>query len=214
MGDSSPGTISYKTNLTNEFGEIMSKSIPRPDLCDFRFGFLPVISNHNKSHQHYLKLEKKWPTTKDCWFRLFCTLLGMSVVDWTRSIGFTVVQFSDIICNGLKQQQQQQQQRILPAKLQSEASKSRLKQIGIEDGNTTKIMTKGLAWVNTTVPVLGVPCRSHVGCAPNIKVSTASPLHFNVPPAGLPCAFPTSLLGLLFMTDSHLAWTITLEQSR
>ena len=87
VGDTSPATVSYKTNFTNDFGEITSKSIPRPDLCDFIFGFLPVIDNHNKSRQHYLKLEKKWPT-KDCWFRIICTLIGMSVVDLYRIYRF------------------------------------------------------------------------------------------------------------------------------
>jgi hypothetical protein len=149
VGDTSPATVSYKTNFTNDFGEITSKSIPRPDLCDFIFGFLPVIDNHNKSRQHYLKLEKKWPT-KDCWFRLICTLVGMSVVDLYRIYRFhdikawgtvTVVQFSDILCNGLKLRER----KILPESLRAEASKGRLKRIAHDDTvskETTKPMSK------------------------------------------------------------------------
>jgi hypothetical protein len=54
-------------------------------------------------------LEKKWPTN-DCWFRLFTTLVGFSVVDLYRLYRchdekewekYMVLQFSDMICNGL-----------------------------------------------------------------------------------------------------------------
>ena len=82
-------------------------------------------------------MEKKWPT-KDCCFRLICTLIGMSMVDLYIIYRFhdiaiwgkvTVVQFSDILCNGLKMRDR----RVLPERLRAEASKGRLKQIGHDD---------------------------------------------------------------------------------
>jgi hypothetical protein len=78
-----------------------------------------------------LKLEKKWPT-KDYWFRVFCTLVGMSVVDLYQIYRYhdmeamenvTVVQFSDILFNGPKLREW----RVLPENMQTEASKGRLK---------------------------------------------------------------------------------------
>ena len=39
-----------------------------------------VIDVHNQNRQGTLALEKKW-NTKDCWFRLFTTLVGMCTMD-------------------------------------------------------------------------------------------------------------------------------------
>ena len=39
-----------------------------------------VIDVHNQNRQGTLALEKKW-NTKDCWFRLFTTLVGMCTID-------------------------------------------------------------------------------------------------------------------------------------
>lgn len=201
VGDTSPATVSYKTNFTNDFGEITSKSIPRPDLCDFIFGFLPVIDNHNKSRQHYLKLEKKWPT-KDCWFRLICTLVGMSVVDLYRIYRFhdietwgkvTVVQFSDIICNGLKMRER----RILPKSLRVEASAGQLKRIAYDEGNKdtgTKSMSKkarkgkhSRALVGSAVQLSCWMCRKY-----ETKYAWTA---FNCVSCGTPLCFPHQSLG-------------------
>jgi hypothetical protein len=109
VGTTTAALESYASNFEDEYGNTCSKLIRRPEIVDFIYRFLPVIDNHNKSRQHLLKLEKKWPT-KDCWFRLFTSLVGFSVVDLYRIYRFhdeetwkeyTVLQFSDIICNGL-----------------------------------------------------------------------------------------------------------------
>ena len=41
---------------------------------------LNAIDHHNQSHQSDLGLEKQW-VTKDCYFPLVTTLLGMQAVD-------------------------------------------------------------------------------------------------------------------------------------
>jgi hypothetical protein len=80
VGTTGPAKESYRSSYEDEYGQKCSKLIRRPEIVDFIYRFLPVIDNHNKSRQHLLRLERKWPT-KDCWFRLYTTLIGMSVVD-------------------------------------------------------------------------------------------------------------------------------------
>jgi hypothetical protein len=109
IGTTAPALESYASNFEDEYGNTCSKLIQRPEIVDFIYRFLPVNDNHNKSRQHLLKPEKKWPT-KDCWFRLFTSLLGFAVVDLYRIYRFhdeetwkeyTIIQFSNMICNGL-----------------------------------------------------------------------------------------------------------------
>ena len=84
--------------------------IARPHLLEWVYDFLPLIDEHNKQQQSILHLEKKWPT-KNCWFWLLITLLGMSVVDLYRVYlnhdkqkykAFTILEFSDMICRNLR----------------------------------------------------------------------------------------------------------------
>jgi hypothetical protein len=109
VGTTAPALQSYASNFEDKYGNTCTKFIRRPEIVNFIYRFLPVLDNHNKSRQHLLKLEKKWPT-RDCWFRLFTTLVGLSVVDLYRLYRchnekewdkYTVLQFSDMICNGL-----------------------------------------------------------------------------------------------------------------
>jgi hypothetical protein len=106
----------YLTHFEDEFGGVQYKEIPRPEICEFLYEFLPLIDEHNKQRQSLLNLEKSWPT-KDCWFRLLTTLLGMSCVDFHRwyrheklnQSGFSeteetevgIVKFSDKICSAI-----------------------------------------------------------------------------------------------------------------
>jgi hypothetical protein len=109
-GSTHPASTSYETHFEDEFGVIKSKMIARPHLLEWVYDFLPLIDEHNKQRQSLLHLEKKWPT-KNCWFRLLITLLGMSVVDLYRVYlnhdkqkykAFTILEFSDMICRNLR----------------------------------------------------------------------------------------------------------------
>ena len=71
------------SSFEDEFGNVSHKTIDRPELCHFLYEYLPLIDEHNKQRQRLLALEKSWPT-RDCWFRLLVTLVGMSVVDCQR----------------------------------------------------------------------------------------------------------------------------------
>ena len=77
----------YRSNFTDDFGNVTFKDIPRPSIAHFYFELCPLIDNHNKDRQGILGLEDCWPT-KNPWFRLVTTLIGMSVVDlhrWDRN---------------------------------------------------------------------------------------------------------------------------------
>ncbi len=77
----------YQTHFTDDYGNITFKEIPRPSIAHFYFELCPLIDNHNKDRQSILRLEDCWPT-KNPWFRLVTTMIGMSVVDlhrWDRN---------------------------------------------------------------------------------------------------------------------------------
>ena len=73
----------YVSHFGNDFGNVNAKEINRPYVSNFLYEYLPLISEHNKQQQNLLNLEKNC-TTKDCWFRLLTTIVGMSVVDMHR----------------------------------------------------------------------------------------------------------------------------------
>ena len=79
--------VPYRTHFTDDFGNVTFKEIPRPSIAHFYFELCPLIDNHNKDRQGVLGLKDCWPT-KNPWFRLMTTLIGMSVVDlhrWDRN---------------------------------------------------------------------------------------------------------------------------------
>ena len=57
--------------------------MPRPTVAHMLYEFLPLIDEHNEACQSALALEKCW-LTKNCWFQITTTFLGMSVVDVQR----------------------------------------------------------------------------------------------------------------------------------
>lgn len=77
----------YRSHFTDDYGNVTFKEIPRPSIAHFYFELCPLIDNHNKDRQGILGLEDCWPT-KNPWFRLVTTMIGMSVVDlhrWDRN---------------------------------------------------------------------------------------------------------------------------------
>ncbi len=82
-GSTQPSETCYETHFEDEYGVITTKQIARPHVLEWVYDYLPLIDEHNKQRQNILGLEKKWPT-KNCWFRLLVTLVGMSVVDLHR----------------------------------------------------------------------------------------------------------------------------------
>ena len=75
----------YPSHFEDEFGFVDYKELPRPRLSEFLFEYLPLIDEHNRQRQDRLALEKTF-TTKDAFFRLLTTLVGMSLVAHSISI--------------------------------------------------------------------------------------------------------------------------------
>jgi hypothetical protein len=82
-GNTARSSVFYRSNFKDDFGNFDFKFLPRPQICHFIHKYLPLIDEHNKKMQNVLGLERKWPT-KDCWFRLLVTIVGMCVVDMQR----------------------------------------------------------------------------------------------------------------------------------
>ena len=82
-GTTTPHDIKYQSHFEDDYGNVQWKEINRPSIAHFLYEYLPLIDEHNRQRQSLLGLERCWPT-KDCWFRLVTTLLGMSVVDMHR----------------------------------------------------------------------------------------------------------------------------------
>jgi hypothetical protein len=82
-GSINPEKTSYTTHFEDEFGTVAVKHIPQPSIKEWFYDFLPLIDEHNQHRQGLLCLEKKLPT-KNCWFCLLTTLVGMCVVNIYR----------------------------------------------------------------------------------------------------------------------------------
>jgi hypothetical protein len=82
-GSTKPAEKMYMSYFKDDYGNVGSKEISHPELAHLLYDYLPLIDKHNKQRQKILGLERKWPT-RNCWFRLLTTLLGMSIVDMHR----------------------------------------------------------------------------------------------------------------------------------
>mmetsp|Transcript_16204 Transcript_16204/g.37447 ORF Transcript_16204/g.37447 Transcript_16204/m.37447 type:complete len:323 (-) Transcript_16204:327-1295(-) len=83
-GSTIPGEP-YIARFGDEYGNLQSRAIMRPDVISRYFKVSDKIDNHNKSRQSDLGLERLW-LTKNCWFRLSTTFLGIVAVDTWHSI--------------------------------------------------------------------------------------------------------------------------------
>ena len=70
----------YVQRWADDFGNLCIKEVARPKVCSDYFEVSPRVDNHNQSRQLDLALEELWDT-RDCWFRLHCTLQGICVTD-------------------------------------------------------------------------------------------------------------------------------------
>ena len=80
-GNTNPSKHTYRTQFEDKYGCVSWKEIPRPVFADLLYDFPPLIDEHNKQRQNILNLERCWPT-RNVWFRLITTIVGMSVVDF------------------------------------------------------------------------------------------------------------------------------------
>jgi hypothetical protein len=93
-GSTVPSQIKYESKFEDEWGMTNFREIDRPQIVHFLFEYLPLVDEHNKQRQSLLSLEKRW-LTKDPWFRLVCTILGMSVVDMHRCFRYNAINIKE-----------------------------------------------------------------------------------------------------------------------
>ena len=70
----------YRMKYTDRYGNLCERLVDRPDFISRYFNDSNTIDAHNHVRQSELGLEKKWPS-KDPYFRLATTLVGMCVTD-------------------------------------------------------------------------------------------------------------------------------------
>ena len=88
-GSTLPGSA-YVAKFADSFGNVRSRLIGRPACLSRYFSKSAKIDNTNQLRQSVLALEKCWVTT-DCWFRLFTTIVGMTVTDAYLALRSSVV---------------------------------------------------------------------------------------------------------------------------
>jgi len=70
----------YVAKWPDSYGNVQKRNVARPDVVSKYFEKSNVIDRHNHLRQHELALEEVW-LTKDPWFRMFTTFVGMTVTD-------------------------------------------------------------------------------------------------------------------------------------
>lgn len=101
-GSTAPGDP-YIAKFPDKFGNVQERHVPRPAILSTYFQFSDVIDSHNHCRQFRLGLERLWMTINP-WFRVDCTLVGMTAIDAFRCLqyhyggnfkGMTVANFAD-----------------------------------------------------------------------------------------------------------------------
>lgn len=70
----------YVTKWPDDYGNIKSRDVLRPDCIGKYFSTSNIIDVHNQLRQNELALEQHWRTNNP-WFRIITTVIGMTVVD-------------------------------------------------------------------------------------------------------------------------------------
>jgi hypothetical protein len=78
-GSTKPGDP-YMVKYTVLYGNICSREVEHPAVISDFFAESNTINRHNQSQQYDLAIEKAW-VTKDCYFQLTCSMIGMHVTD-------------------------------------------------------------------------------------------------------------------------------------
>jgi hypothetical protein len=104
-GSTKPGKP-YQAKFSDSVGNVCVRDVVRPAIIADYFSDSNIIDSHNHVRQGELKLEKHW-VTKDCWFRLDTTLIGMTVTDAWKALthgtadkklqSLSIIQFADRI---------------------------------------------------------------------------------------------------------------------
>jgi hypothetical protein len=81
-----PG-VPYVARFNDSYGNVVHCDIPQPQVIAEYFGKSNIIDAHNHNHQHELGLEELW-VTKDCWFCLDTTFIGITLMDCLKAFHY------------------------------------------------------------------------------------------------------------------------------
>ena len=70
----------YQARFPDKYGNVCVRHVMRPAIISQYFQFSNCVDLHNQSRQFDLALEEKW-VTQNPYFRLYTTMIGMTVVD-------------------------------------------------------------------------------------------------------------------------------------
>jgi hypothetical protein len=92
-GSTLPGKP-YRARYPDQFGNVVARYVPRPDILAKYFENSNAVDKHNQTRQFDLGLEKHW-ITQSCWFRLITTFVGITVTDAWKAFKHGVADSSE-----------------------------------------------------------------------------------------------------------------------
>jgi hypothetical protein len=87
-GSTLPGTP-YRARFVDDYQNSLSRPVQRPEVISTYFAKSNAVDKHNQARQSELKLEKHWKT-KNVWFRLATTMIGITVTDAWKAYKFAI----------------------------------------------------------------------------------------------------------------------------
>jgi hypothetical protein len=72
--------VAHQAKWTDERGNARACPVEQREVISQCFKHSDVVDSHDHARQALLGLEKKW-ATQNCWFRLDCTIVGITVTD-------------------------------------------------------------------------------------------------------------------------------------
>jgi Transposase IS4 len=82
----------YKAKFPDQYGNVLSRDVFRPEVLSTYFGASNLIDAHNHARQSLLGLEKYW-ITRNPWLRIIFTTIGMTVVDCWKALKYQSPQY-------------------------------------------------------------------------------------------------------------------------
>jgi hypothetical protein len=93
----------YRARFKDNNSNLVSRPVDRPHLISTYFLRSNAVDKHNHVRQFELRLEKHW-LTMNCWFRIFSTILGITVADSWKAYCYgmknkttTICEFADML---------------------------------------------------------------------------------------------------------------------
>jgi hypothetical protein len=156
VGDTTVSPTKYATSWEDEYGRHVVQHIDRPRVIMFLYKFVSDIDEHNRQRQSLLNLEGSWPT-KNCWEKLWITVVGMCVVDHHRLCKYRdldtykdvpVVDFSDMICEPLEaKRKRDEEDEDDQVELAARSPKKSMSDRRVCHGNTKGSTKQGTCWI-------------------------------------------------------------------